>query len=73
VVCAVLTVATIGRYGIEGAAVATTVAYAGAFLVKAWAFSSSTGIAMHELFVPRLGEVAAAVRAPLGRLRARTP
>ena len=55
-VCAIVTFATIGRFGIAGAAIATTVAYAISFGAKATFFVRLTGLSPWDLLVVRRGD-----------------
>ena len=60
-ICALTTFATVGRYGIIGPAIATTLAYLFSFGAKAIVFARSTGISARDLLVVK-GEDFAALR-----------
>lgn len=61
--CAVATFATVGRFGIIGPAIATTLAYLFSFGVKSVVFSRLTGLPLRDLLVFRPGDFAMIRRA----------
>ncbi|MGH7755756.1 MAG: oligosaccharide flippase family protein, partial [Vulcanimicrobiaceae bacterium] len=69
VICVGVTLATIGRFGIYGAAAANTVAYTIAFAFTAVTFVRRTGVRPAELLVLRRGDLIAAWSTVRARLR----
>jgi O-antigen/teichoic acid export membrane protein len=58
VVCAALAFATVRRWGIDGAAAATSITYVGVVVAKAIAFARATGVPLHDLVVVRRDDLA---------------
>lgn len=67
-VCAAVTLATIGTFGIRGAAIADTVAYVCAYAVKVAIFTRLTGIPSREVLVPVASDVPARLAVVLAGL-----
>ncbi len=57
--CALATFATVGRYGIIGPAIATTLAYMFSFGAKVWIFARLTKTPTRDLFLVRRDDLAA--------------
>jgi len=71
-VCAALTLATIGPFGLRGAALADTAAYVAAYCVKVTFFARLSGTPLREILVPMPSDVPARLRSRLtASLRAR--
>jgi O-antigen/teichoic acid export membrane protein len=68
VVCALLTFATVGRFGIVGAAFATSLTYVGVILFKSIYFSRKTGIGLRRQWIAGPDDV----RALMQRIRRRS-
>lgn len=70
--CALLTLATVGRFGIVGAAFATSVTYAGVIIFKSTFFSRKTGIGLLQQWVFGPEDARALVRTIRRRMRPAT-
>lgn len=71
-VCAVITLATIHRFGIAAAALATTITYTGVVAFKSFYFMRKTGIGMREQWVIRPEDFAPLYRRLKPYVRSRT-
>lgn len=59
VACAVLTALLLPRFGLTGAAMASTVTYVAVVAVKGWLVAKSIGAPLGDIFVPKLDDVEA--------------
>jgi O-antigen/teichoic acid export membrane protein len=57
VACAIITILTIHRFGIYGAALATSCTYAFSAIAKAWLFMRHTGLTLRDIFILRTGDL----------------